>query len=138
MPRKTPEWIAKHDDQKVPDRVRLRVLIAYDRKCYLSGRPIAIGAAWELEHKVALILGGEHRENNLAPALGEPHKRKTAVEVAIKSKIADVAKKAYGITAPAQKIRSAPFPKRDRQRVVTKAPVARARSLYQPATLLKD
>lgn len=114
MPRAVKEWIGKTPDAKVPPRVRLRVLEAYDRKCWLTDNPIPPGAAWELEHIVALILGGEHRETNLAPALIAPHKRKTAAEMKVKAKIADVAKRAYGITAPKQKISSRQFPHRPR------------------------
>jgi 5-methylcytosine-specific restriction endonuclease McrA len=97
MPRAVPEWIGKHPDQKVPPRVRLRVLERFDRTCYLSSRPIRDGDPWELEHIKPLILGGEHRESNMAPALVEPHKAKTAIEKKIKSKIARTAKRAAGI-----------------------------------------
>jgi hypothetical protein len=67
MTRSIPEWIAKHDDQAVPPRVRLRVFAAHDGICHISGRKIAAGERWELEHKVALCNGGQHRESNLAP-----------------------------------------------------------------------
>lgn len=128
MPREVKEWIAAHPDQKVPPRVRLRVLERYGRKCYLTGQPIVPGARWELEHVVALILGGEHRERNLAPALVAAHKRKTKVEQAIKAKIADVAKRAYGITGAKQKIASRGFPKRPRPAPKPSLPPA---SLYR-------
>lgn len=97
MTRSVPEWIGKHDDQKVPPRVRQRVFDRYEGKCHLTGRQIMPGEPWELEHIVSLILGGEHRENNLAPALVEPHKAKTRVEKAVKAKIAAVRKKHLGI-----------------------------------------
>ncbi len=97
MTRAVEEWIAKHDDQRVPPRVRQRVFDAHDGICHLTGRAIQPGEAWELEHVVALILGGEHRESNMAPALKEAHKRKTATEMAVKSKIARVRKKHIGI-----------------------------------------
>ncbi len=97
MSRSVPEWIAKHDDQKVPDRVRQRVFDAHDGICHLTGRKIAPGEAWELEHVHSLILGGQHRESNLAPALKEPHKAKTAMEMSVKAKIARVRKKHLGI-----------------------------------------
>ena len=93
--RKTDEWIGKNDDQKVPDRVRIRVLDRYGYKCYLTGQPIRPGDAWEIEHIQALILGGQHRENNMAPALAAAHKVKTAAEMKVKAKIARVAKKAF-------------------------------------------
>lgn len=89
------EWIAKHDDQKVPDRVRIRVLERYSYKCYLTGREIRPGDAWEIEHIQALILGGQHRETNMAPALAAAHKVKTAAEMKVKAKIARVAKKSF-------------------------------------------
>jgi hypothetical protein len=100
MPRATDEWIGKHDDQKVPDRVRIRVLERYDNKCYLTGREIRPGDAWEIEHIQALILGGQHREINMAPALAAPHKIKTAVEMKVKAKIARVKKKHMGLGKP--------------------------------------
>lgn len=97
MPRSVPEWIGQHPDQQVPPRVRLRVLERYGRKCYLSDRPIRDGDTWEIEHIQPLILGGEHRESNMAPALADSHKRKTATEQKIKAKIAKTAKRAAGI-----------------------------------------
>lgn len=116
MTRSVPEWIAKHDDQKVPPRVRQRVFDRYEGKCHLTGQPIGPGVPWQLDHVVPLILGGQHRESNLAPALVEPHKAKTKVEKAVKSKIAAVRQKHLGIKAPKPKIMSQGFPKRDRER----------------------
>lgn len=108
MARTVAEWVGKTPDSKVPDRVRLRIFKAYEGRCYLSGRPIRPGEAWELEHKVALILGGEHRESNLAPALSEFHKPKTAAEMKIKAKTDAIAKKHLGIKRPKQRIPSPP------------------------------
>lgn len=99
--RSLPEWIGKHPDQKVPDRVRMRIFDREEGKCHLTGRTIdPVRDEWDLDHKVALILGGEHREGNLFPALREHHRRKTAVEMQVKSKIAKVRKKHLGITKP--------------------------------------
>ena len=98
MARTPDEWVAKHDDQKVPDRVRARVFDREKGICHLTGRKIdPIKDEWDLDHKIALILGGEHRESNLFPALREHHRRKTAVEMKVKSKIARVRKKALNI-----------------------------------------
>lgn len=97
MTRAVAEWIGKSDDSRVPDRVRIRVLERYGNKCYLTGREIRPGDKWEIEHVVSLILGGQNRETNLAPALAAPHKLKTAVEMAVKSKIAKVKKKHFGL-----------------------------------------
>lgn len=99
--RSVPEWIAKHDDQKVPDRVRQRVFDREGGICHLTGEKIdPVRDEWDLDHKVALILGGEHRETNLFPAKREPHRRKTAVEMKVKSKIARTRKKHLGIDKP--------------------------------------
>jgi 5-methylcytosine-specific restriction protein A len=110
MARSVPEWIGKADDARVPPRVRLRIFRAYEGRCYLSGREIRPGEAWELEHKVALILGGEHRESNLAPALAEFHKAKTAAELKVRAKTDAIAKRHRGIVG-APKLKGAPFAK---------------------------
>lgn len=100
MSRSNPEWIGKTDDAKVPPRVRLRVFERYHGYCYLSGAKIMPGDAWELEHVVALINGGEHRESNLAPALGKPHKVKSRRDMAVKSKNYRVRARHAGIKKP--------------------------------------
>lgn len=98
MARSVDEWIGRTDDAKVPPRVRLRIFDRENGICHLTGRKIdPVRDAWDLDHKVSLILGGEHRETNLFPALKEAHKRKTATEIAVKSKIARVRKKHIGI-----------------------------------------
>src|SRR3569623_3299799 len=89
MSRSTPEWIAKHDDQSIPPRVRLRVFERHGGICHLSDRMIMPGEPWDCDHIVALINGGEHREFNLAPALRDKHREKTADEVRQKSVTAD-------------------------------------------------
>ena len=86
MSRLTDEWIGKTDDTPIPARVRLRVFERHGGVCHISGRKIAAGEPWDCDHVVALINGGENRESNLAPALREKHREKTAEDVAIKSK----------------------------------------------------
>jgi 5-methylcytosine-specific restriction protein A len=98
MSRAVPEWIGRTDNSKVPDRVRIRVFEREGGVCHLSGLPIdKVRDEWDLDHKVALILGGQHRESNLFPALREPHRKKTAVEMGVKAKIARVKKKHMGL-----------------------------------------
>lgn len=112
MTRAVEEWIGRTDDSRPPPRVRLRVFDAYGGRCYLSGRKIMPGDAWELEHIKALINGGENRERNLAPALKAPHKLKTADDLAEKSKVARIRAKHLGIIKPAGRIKSRGFEKR--------------------------
>lgn len=95
--RAVPEWIGKTPDTPAPPRVRLRVFERHNGICYLSGRKIGAGDKWQLEHPLAIINGGENRESNLAPALVEPHKFKTAEDVKQKAKNDRVRKKHLGI-----------------------------------------
>lgn len=112
MSRSVDEWIAKHDDQKVPPRVRQRVFDREGGICHLTGAKIdPVRDQWDLDHKVSLILGGEHRERNLFPALKEPHRRKTAVEVGVKAKISRVRQKHLGITKPKSSLSNPRFKK---------------------------
>ncbi|NTG07101.1 HNH endonuclease [Rhizobium rhizogenes] len=114
MTRSVPEWIGKHDDQKVPDRVRLRIFDREDGICHLTGKKIdPVRDAWDLDHKLSLILGGQHREANLFPALKEPHRKKTAAEVKVKSKIARTRKKHLGIKSE----KSGGFSKRFKRKI---------------------
>lgn len=95
--RSVPEWVAKTHDTAIPARVKVRVFEKYKGICYLSGRKILAGDKWEVEHIIALANGGEHRENNLAPALVEPHKEKTKADRKITAKINRVRKKHLGL-----------------------------------------
>lgn len=94
------EWIGKHDDQAVPPRVRLRIFERHNGVCHLSGRKIAPGDKWELEHIKALCNGGEHRESNMAPALSTAHKAKTADDRKEKAKTDRIRKRHLGIKKP--------------------------------------
>lgn len=94
MTRSVAEWIGKNDDAKIPDRVKVRILERENFICHLTGLRIdPLRDEYDFDHKVSLILGGSHRESNLFPAFREEHRKKTAVEVGIKSKIAKVKKK---------------------------------------------
>lgn len=78
--RSVPEWIGATDDAKVPTTVRLRIFAAHGGRCHLSGRRIMPGDAWDLDHVTALWKGGKHVESNLAPALRDKHREKSAAE----------------------------------------------------------
>lgn len=97
MARSVPEWIGKTDDAKIPPRVKLRIFEREGGICHLTGVKIQPGDEWDADHKIPLILGGEHRESNLFPALREAHRKKTKTEMAVKAKIAAVRKKHLGI-----------------------------------------
>lgn len=124
--RSVPEWIGKSNDEKIPPRVKLRIFERAGGKCHISGRAIRAGEAWDADHVIALCNGGEHRESNLAPALADKHRAKTKADVA--EKATNYRKRAshLGLSHPAQKIRSAGFPKRSRTHA-GRLPVQRAK-----------
>lgn len=98
--RSVPIWRGKTPDSKVPPRVRARIFLAHDGRCHLTGRRIATGEAWELEHIKPLCLGGEHSEANLAPALVQPHREKSAAELTVKAKADRIRAKHLGLKQP--------------------------------------
>ncbi len=100
--RAVPEWIARHDDEAIPKRVKLRVFERAAGICHISGRKITAADQWDCDHIVALCNGGEHRESNLAPALRDKHRAKTAEDVGVKSKTARVRAKHLGIKRSAR------------------------------------
>lgn len=112
MSRSVPEWRGASDDTAPPPRVKARVFLAHDGVCHLSGRKIRPGDVWQCDHVVAIINGGENRESNLAPALAEAHREKTAEDVAIKSKTARIRAKHLGLWPRGQQIKSRGFQKR--------------------------
>lgn len=97
--RSVPEWIGLSPDAKVPDRVRLRIFDAHGGVCHIAKRKIMGGELWDLDHIKALANGGEHRESNLAPALRDKHRAKTAEDVAEKAAVDTKRKKHLGIKA---------------------------------------
>lgn len=116
--RSVPLWIGKTDDAPIPPRVKLRVFERHDGICHLTGRKIMAGEAWDCDHIIALANGGTHSEDNLAPALREPHKEKTKADVREKAKVASIRKKHLGITRPRKKIQSRPFARSDRRKAL--------------------
>ena len=114
MARAVKEWVGATDDAKAPPRVRMRVFEDRKHICHISGREIMPGEPWELDHVVALINGGQNRESNLAPALKDKHKLKTARDVAEKAEMAAKVQKHHGVTRPAGDIKSAPFIKSEK------------------------
>ena len=97
MTRSVPEWIGATPDTAIPARVRVRVFERFGGVCQETGRKIAAGEAWDCDHTIALINGGEHREGNMRPVLRAAHRAKTKDDVAMKAKTARVRKKHLGL-----------------------------------------
>jgi 5-methylcytosine-specific restriction endonuclease McrA len=83
--RATAEWIAKHDDEAIPPRVRLRVWDRFGGCCAECKRKIHAGEKWDADHITALVNGGRHRESNLQLLCAWCHKAKTKADVAEKA-----------------------------------------------------
>lgn len=126
MTRALPEWIGSSDDAKVPPRVRIRIFDREGGRCWISGRKIMPGDLWDLDHKVALINGGEHRESNLFPALRDKHRAKTTEDVAEKAATYAVRSK-HLLPRKPSKWQSRPFPKSEPQRTASR-PLSRKAS----------
>ncbi len=98
--RRVDEWIGKNDDAMPPPRVRLRIFDAHGGMCHISKRKIRAGELWDLDHVIALCNGGENRESNLAPALKDKHREKTADDVKQRAKDDRVRAKHNGTFTP--------------------------------------
>jgi 5-methylcytosine-specific restriction enzyme A len=109
--REVPEWIADHDDQAIPPRVKLRIWEREGGRCSLTGRKIMPGDKYEFEHRIALCNGGRHAEDNICLVLaGKVHREKTARDVALKSKIQRTKAKHLGVhPKPVRKLQSRGF-----------------------------
>jgi 5-methylcytosine-specific restriction enzyme A len=124
MARTVEEWKGKTDDSAPSKACKLRILSRQDNKCALTGHQFVPGDNIEFDHITALWLGGKNCESNLHAVLGEAHKRKTKVEAAVRAKTNRDTAKHLGITKPAGKLRSAPFPRPDKPQREGKPPLA--------------
>lgn len=89
-------WVAKNDNQVIPPRVKLRVFAAAGGRCEECTNLIVGKLRPEYDHRVALINGGAHAEDNLQLLCSECHKVKTRVDMAEKSTMARKKFKAAG------------------------------------------
>lgn len=97
MSRSTEEWVAKSDDTAIPPRVKLRVFDRAAGRCQSCSRKIMASDTWQADHIVALINGGENREQNLQCLCDWCHKAKTAGDVKQKATVARKRSKVLGL-----------------------------------------
>lgn len=121
MSRSVDEWVGKDHDAIPPRTVRARVFRRFEGKCHLTGRKIAAGEAWDLEHvrPLSMARAGENlnRETNLAPALKAPHALKTAEEATGRAKADRIHAKHFGYFAKSSRpLQSRSFDKRPAKR----------------------
>lgn len=84
--------------------MRLRIFNRCGGICHISQRKIGVGEPWQLDHVVALVNGGQHRESNLVPVLIDKHKEKTKIDVAEKSQVYHKRLKHIGIKPKRRKM----------------------------------
>ena len=60
------------------DKARRELFLARGGRCYLCSGKIKVGEAWEVEHEVALCMGGLDDASNFQLAHTKCHKAKTA------------------------------------------------------------
>lgn len=100
MARTVEEWVGASNDSAIPTRVRLRVLVRANGCCQSCERRIMTGDAWQADHVIAIVNGGENRESNLQCLCGWCHKAKTKQDVAEKSRARRIQAKHAGIRKP--------------------------------------
>lgn len=82
MSRALPEWIADNDNQAIPARVKVRLFFEVAQgRCQECGKLISGRDSPQYDHRVALINGGQHRENNLQVLCLPCHQLKTKGDV---------------------------------------------------------
>jgi 5-methylcytosine-specific restriction protein A len=104
LSRSLPEWIAKHDDEAIPPRVKLRIFERCNGICKACTLAIRGKLLPAYDHITALVNGGEHRESNLQLLCVPCHAVKTRQDVAEKAQTYSKRLKAVGIK-PARKHR---------------------------------
>lgn len=125
MTRSIDNWIAKHDDEDIPARVKVRVFKRYEGVCPKCTRKME-PSKWQCDHIMALVNGGKHEEANLQPLCTSPcHSQKTKEDVAEKSRVYRKRAKHIGVELRrGPKIQSRGFEKRAPQRTASR-PVER-------------
>ena len=98
LARSVEEWIGANDDAKIPDRVRQRVVTRANQCCQNCG--VRVRHSGEVDHAVALILGGPNRESNLRFLCANCHAAKTKADVAAKSRAAKKQKRLGPLVKP--------------------------------------
>jgi 5-methylcytosine-specific restriction protein A len=106
MAREVPLWVGNNDDSAIPDRVKLRIYLNAQGRCTECTRRVGVGTPYEIDHKIALINGGKHAEDNLCLLCQECHKQKTATDVTEKARTYRKRKSHYGI----RKAKGRPIP----------------------------
>jgi len=99
-----------HPRKSFSAKDRARIFALYDGICGISKRKIQAGEAWEIEHRIPLALGGTNDDDNLYPALVEPHKGKTRTDKGAIAKCKRIEARLNGTRRERKPIPSRGFP----------------------------
>ena len=103
MPRSVKLWVAKHDDQAIPPRIKLRIVERAGHHC--AGpchRKFDEKLKPEFDHVIALVNGGEHSEINIVAVCRECHSIKTRIDRTAAKVTARIKKARFGIKKPSR------------------------------------
>ncbi len=99
--RELEEWKGRTDDAAIPPRVQVRIFGRCNGRCQDCTRKCGVGGEpFQIDHTVALVNGGQHRESNLRLLCTTCHKDKTKTDVAEKSRVYLRKKTHTGIKKP--------------------------------------
>lgn len=97
MARSVNIWVGASPDSPIPARVRLRTFERFGGRCASCGVKLGGAVPFDLDHELALVLGGRHSEDNLRPLCKPCHGAKTASDVKAKAKSARIRERHLGI-----------------------------------------
>lgn len=88
----------------ISTRERLDIFTRHDGRCWLCGEKLQVGDLWDVEHELALELGGsdEKGSDNLKPAHRACHRIKTTVDAWTIAKSNRVRARHLGASAPSR------------------------------------
>lgn len=113
--RKAEPWVAKHDDQAIPESVKRHILERQTNAdgqiiCPDCGNPIRPGQAKAFDHEIPLADGGRHSEDNLRAIHEKPcHAIKTVLEAKARTKERSQFAAIHGIKSSQSQLRGAGF-----------------------------
>lgn len=77
--------------QRLTDQERAKLFLDRGGRCHVCGRKLRSGDTWQLDHVIALEVGGTDTLDNLAPCCSWCHKGKTAEDHGKAAKVRAVA-----------------------------------------------
>jgi len=106
--RSVEEWVGATPDSEPPPHVKLRVFERCRGFCHIARRKIRAGEPWDTDHVIPLRdwtgEGHGNRESNLAPALRDKHREKTAEENRERGRINRKKAKHLGLSKPRSRL----------------------------------